>query len=124
MGSFNQIVLLMGDIEDGRRRAVRDTCHRPFHSRAGSEKTQRLCCFTVLLSYQHLQLYLSWPIHHIIMPFTSLLQMPVTFRLCKKKTSITIFPKTHKMNQRHFIYKVCSRATFWHHLRTLFYALI
>lgn len=32
MVSFNQIVLQIGEDEDGRRGAVRDTCHSPFHS--------------------------------------------------------------------------------------------
>lgn len=82
MASFNQIVLLIGDINDRQCWAVGDTCHSLSQSHVWSEKESRLR-FSFLLSYQHLQLYLHRPIHHIIMPFTSPLQMPVTFHLCE-----------------------------------------
>lgn len=82
MASFNQIVLLIGDINDRQCWALGDTCHSLSKSHVWSEKESRLR-FAFLLSYQHLQLYLHRPIHHIIMPFTSPLQMPVTFHLCE-----------------------------------------
>lgn len=50
MVSFNQIVLQIGEDEDGRRGAVRDTCHSPFHSCLIWRKLHQP-------SYQHLQLY-------------------------------------------------------------------
>lgn len=49
MASFNQIVLQIGEDEDGRCGAVRDTCHSPFHSCLIWRKLH-------LLSYRHLQL--------------------------------------------------------------------
>lgn len=60
------------------------------------------------LSYQHLQPYLRRPIHHIIMAFTSPLQMPVTFSYYQaEKRSIptyfsskTAFPRVS--NKRKF----------------------
>lgn len=82
MASFNQIVLLIRDTNDRQCWAVGDTCHSLSQSHVWSEKESRLR-FAFLLSYQHLQLYLHRPIHHIIMPFTSPLQMPVTFHLCE-----------------------------------------
>lgn len=41
-----------------------------------------------------------------------------------QKTSITIFSNTYELNERQFICSVFSRAPFWHHLCSGFYALI
>lgn len=78
MASFNRIPPLIGDNEDRQRR---DTCH----SLSSHMFDLRKFKFSLLLYYliSIWWLYFNQPIRHILMPFTSPLQMPVTFRLCE-----------------------------------------
>ena len=108
MASFNQIVLLIGDVEDRQRQAVRDTCHSSFQSHV-FDLRKHTDCFAAPLSYQHLQLYLNRPVCHIIMPFyiSPTNASHIWSSLGQKKKNINnYFSQTYEMNEGQFICSV------------------
>lgn len=125
MASFNQIVLLIGDVEDRQRRAVRDTCRSPFQSHV-FDLRKHTDCFAAPLSYQNLQLYLNRPVRLIIMPFyiSPTNASHIWSSRCQKKTSITIFLRRVKLTRGSSFAVFRAEQTFWRLLCTLFYTLI
>lgn len=123
VATFNQIVSLIGDVDDRQRRPVTDSCHSPSTvARLMRGESGGPAAPAPPLSYQHLQPYLRRPIHHIIMPFTSPLQMPVTFSYYQaEKRSIptyfsskTAFPRVSNKRKFSWFAEFGGRATFGH----------